>query len=310
MEFVGDKSVGFLEAGAKHSRRPRARRENSPHRLSRADLTVSCTSPTWYRLEAVAIIGMIVYPIGVNVLYAALLWRSRDSIQHRDGAGAEHLSFLYRNYSPEYLAWDIVDNIRRIALTGFIVLVSEKSRSSVATILAIFFYGLHENAKPFHRDENNLVASISNAMLALIFLLLTILQGRLMPKAVVASCCAVLSCVVLPIVLAFQLIRIKRRADMMATLENKVNDSEEQSYVTTAVFRETFSQIWAAGPCAQQELREKVMGRFDFELSQNPINEESWDECIALLRTIAPFNESSAEHEKVCHHRSQVFTLF
>ena len=251
---------------------------------------------------------MIIYPIGVNVLYAALLWRSRDSIQHHDGDGAEHLSFLYRNYSPDYLAWDIVDNIRRITLTGFIVLVSEKSRASVATILAIFFYGLHENAKPFHRDENNLVASISNAMLALIFLLLTILQGRLMPKAVVASCCVVLSCVVLPIVLAFQLIRIKRRADMMATLDNKVNDSEEQSYVTTTEFRETFSQIWAAGPFARQALREKVMGRFDFELSQNPINAESWDECIALLRTIAPFNDSSAEHETV-RHRSRVFKL-
>ena len=95
---------------------------------------------------------------------------------------------------------------------------------------------------------------------------------------------------------------------MMATLENKVNDSEEQSYVTTTEFRETFSQIWAAGPFARQELRQKVMGRFDFELSQNPINAESWDECIALLRTIAPFNDSSAEHETV-RHRSRVFYL-
>ena len=59
-----------------------------------------------------------------SALYAGLLWRARDSIQHRNGDGAEHLSFLFRNYSPKFFYFDVVDNCRRIALTGMLVSLS------------------------------------------------------------------------------------------------------------------------------------------------------------------------------------------
>ena len=145
--FVEDKSVSFLEA----------------------DLTLSCESKEYNRLYALAWFGFALYPVGVNALYAGLLYRARDAIQRRGGAGAEHLSFLFRNYAPEYFAFDVVDNLRRILLSGGLVFISERGRAAGGTMIAFFFYGLYENVKPYKRDETNVIASVANgAILSLI----------------------------------------------------------------------------------------------------------------------------------------------
>ena len=46
-----------------------------------ADYKLSCSSETYQGLRMLAAVGIVVYPIGVNVLYTGLLWRSRASIQ-------------------------------------------------------------------------------------------------------------------------------------------------------------------------------------------------------------------------------------
>ena len=113
--FVEDKSVSFLEA----------------------DLTLSCESTEYKQLEVLAWFGLLLYPVGVNALYAGLLFRARDAIQHRDGAGAEHLSFLFRSYAPEYFAFDVVDSLRRILLSGGLVFISERGRAAGGTMIAL-----------------------------------------------------------------------------------------------------------------------------------------------------------------------------
>ena len=138
--FVEDKSVSFLEA----------------------DLTLSCESSEYKQLEVLAFIGLLLYPVGVNALYAGLLFRARDAIQHRDGAGAEHLSFLFHSYAPKYFAFDVIDSLRRILLSGGLVFISERGRAAGGTIIALFFYGLYENVKPYKREENNVITSIAN----------------------------------------------------------------------------------------------------------------------------------------------------
>ena len=127
-----------------------------------ADYKLSCDSDEYQRLRVVAIVGIIMYPIGVNVLYATLLWRSRGSIRH-DGADITHLSFLYQSYKPEYFFYEVVDSVRRIVLTGALVFVPERDRAAVATLLALCFLLVHEETKPFKEWTNNVIASIANA---------------------------------------------------------------------------------------------------------------------------------------------------
>ena len=220
--FVEDKSVSFLEA----------------------DLTLSCESTEYKQLEVLAWFGLLMYPIGVNALYAGLLYRARDAVQHRDGAGAEHLAFLFRSYTPEYFAFDVVDSLRRIILSGGLVFIPERGRAAGGTMIAFFFYGLYDNVKPYKRDETNIIASVANGVIATVMLLLTILQGELMPKPAVGNLCIVISVVIFPVVAAFQLRSVKRREAALAALGPKTNGREvalRRQPSSTIGFTETFS---------------------------------------------------------------------
>ena len=182
--------------------------------------------------------------MGVNALYAGLLYRARDAIQRRGGAGAEHLSFLFRNYAPEYFAFDVVDNLRRILLSGGLVFISERGRAAGGTMIALFFYGLYENVKPYKRDETNVIASVANGVIAAVMLMLTILQGELMSKRVVGNLCIVISVVIFPVIAVFQLRSIKRRNAALAALGPKANGVElalQRRPSLTIGFTETFS---------------------------------------------------------------------
>ena len=220
--FVEDKSVSFLEA----------------------DLTLSCESTEYKQLEVLAFIGLLLYPVGVNALYAGLLFRARDAIQHRDGAGAEHLSFLFRSYGPKSFAFDVVDSLRRILLSGGLVFISERGRAAGGTMIALFFCGLYENVKPYKHAEANVIASIANGAIAVVMLLLTILQGELMPKSTVGNLCIIISLVIFPVIAAYQLRSIKRREAALAALETKTNGRRAALHrqpSTTIGFTETFS---------------------------------------------------------------------
>ena len=180
----------------------------------------------------------------MNALYAGLLYRARDAIQRRGGAGAEHLSFLFRNYAPEYFAFDVVDNLRRILLSGGLVFISERGRAAGGTMIALFFYGLYENVKPYKRDETNVIASVANGVIAAVMLLLTILQGELMSKPVVGNLCIVISVVIFPVIAAFQLRSIKRRKDTLTALgprETGPHVALQRQPSSTVGFTETFS---------------------------------------------------------------------
>ena len=95
---------------------------------------------------------------------------------------------------------------------------AERSRAAGGTIIALFFNSLHENFKPYKRAENNVVASTANGMTAAVLLLLSILQGGLMPKPVVATLCIVFTLVIFPAVAAFQLRSLARREAALAAM--------------------------------------------------------------------------------------------
>ena len=75
------------------------------------DYAQRCEGVSYRSLRAYAILCIVIYPIGINLLYAALLMHYRTKI--RKGAGAEHVGFLFATYKPEYFYWEIIDNARR-----------------------------------------------------------------------------------------------------------------------------------------------------------------------------------------------------
>ncbi len=267
----------------------------------KADYGQSCASDGYRGVVALAACGVVLYPIGINVATAMLLWRHREGILHHNGDGASHLAFIFAAYKPEAFYFELVDSARRIALTGLLVFIPEKSRASAAMLIAMLFYGVFAEAQPFSNHSLHVVAGVSNAAIACIFACLAILQGEMMPRPLLTTGCVALSWVVIPLLLVFQLVRTKRRSDMCSALhhrESVTHKPEELSLVTTSQFRETFADAWEAGPTAQMELRAQVMEWFHLELGHHIIYDENWDEIVALLEVAAPFNDVSAEHEQ------------
>ena len=90
-------------------------------------------------------------------------------------------------------AFELVDSIRRIALTGLLVFIPEKSRASAAMLIAMLFYGVFAEAQPFSNHSLHVVAGVSNAAIACIFACLAILQGEMMPRPLLTTGCVALS---------------------------------------------------------------------------------------------------------------------
>ena len=61
------------------------------------------------------------YGASMDVIYGWLVASHRNN--HR-----ELLSFLLDAYKPEYFYWEIVDNLRRLSLTGLLSFFSERKK--------------------------------------------------------------------------------------------------------------------------------------------------------------------------------------
>ena len=120
-------------------------------RYLKADLSINCDSPEHKFYEAFATVCIIVYPIGVPLLYAVNLWSNRALLDpgqrrlvkdHGKEEGLkmaleerarlenteEHryilsLTFLYDSYEPKYFYFEVVETIRKLFLTGGLVLL-------------------------------------------------------------------------------------------------------------------------------------------------------------------------------------------
>ena len=95
-----------------------------------ADYAVECHGSDYRWLQVYAAVGIVVYPVGINVMYGWLVASHRNN--HR-----EHLGFLLDAYKPEYFYWEIVDNLRRLSLTGLLSFFSERSRVLAAALFSL-----------------------------------------------------------------------------------------------------------------------------------------------------------------------------
>ncbi|CAM9644386.1 unnamed protein product [Ectocarpus sp. 13 AM-2016] len=134
----------------------------------RADYSIQCHTDkhTWYKVYAGVMI--MVYPVGIPILYAFILWQNRESLNPRVETGAvvnpradgstartsykakysedleEKLEkrrrnpdlipsmFLWKDFGPEIYYYEVVECGRRILLTGVLIFISPNTAAQVA----------------------------------------------------------------------------------------------------------------------------------------------------------------------------------
>jgi len=139
----------------------------------RADVEVECGTAAHGQVVAIAVLAIIVYPIGLLVLCAALLVRARAAIRsRRETALSRAIAFLWRDYEPHMWWWELVEMLRRFVLVGLMQVVVEQG-SSLQVLLgmmaAIIFLLFQVQANPYLHEADDYLGSACSFCLTAIF---------------------------------------------------------------------------------------------------------------------------------------------
>ena len=102
-------------------------------RWHRDDFSVDCNSGKHTFVSVLAIVGIVVYPVGVPVVFWYLLWRDE---QQRTPAGTEQRAevaadssfhFLRADYKSEYYYYECIILLEKMLLTGLLAFVDQGS---------------------------------------------------------------------------------------------------------------------------------------------------------------------------------------
>jgi hypothetical protein len=145
-----------------------------------ADMSISCNSPYYYKGVVYAVAMLLVYVVGIPLMYFVVLYYNREEIAQRDaplaveGSGdpllkpeqvqdsggasadaqlaepcgtrgvtskAQRLSFLWDAYEPQYWYWEVVETTRRLMLTAVLsVCGAGSSAQSIFAVLLGLLY--------------------------------------------------------------------------------------------------------------------------------------------------------------------------
>lgn len=121
----------------------------------RADFRIDCNSSAHKRFQIYAAWMIVVYTLGIPLLYGILLLRKRqvlvDERVRQEDKVAKSMSNLWELYTPNRYYYELIECGRRIILAGVVVFILPNTVGQVATTLMIgvFFMVLSEIMSPY-----------------------------------------------------------------------------------------------------------------------------------------------------------------
>ena len=146
------------------------------------DLTLDCNSQRYKLYMAFALPMVLVYPVGIPMLYYTLLKGHKHTVSDQKAMDREHanglptvghLIFLVESYKAEFYYFEVVECIRRLLLGSVIGIVDPRPDSPVSPVLGLlvsFVFIQVFNFRPFKVESNNNLGLIMTYSLTLIFL--------------------------------------------------------------------------------------------------------------------------------------------
>ncbi len=111
----------------------------------------------------------------MTVFYYWLLYRHKDLIKNRDSVDIsesdreliEPLKFLFSAYEPRYWYWEVIETVRRVLLTGVLVLIHQGSNLQmvVAIVISLVFLKLYG-----YFGESQFVINLTDRLTVFLFL--------------------------------------------------------------------------------------------------------------------------------------------
>eukprot|EP00953_Heterococcus_sp_UTEX-ZZ885_P021538 12009-Heterococcus_DN1.PRE.1 len=153
----------------------------------RADYSTSCESDEYHVYRTYAKVMIAVYPIGIPLLYAYLLWQHRAQLKCAKAATASQsnsslqiANFLWLPYKPHAYWWEVVECIRRLALTGCLVFIApgDPTQSAYACAFAVVTTVLYGMVAPLRSRTDSNSYWIGSALIFMTIFVALLLQAE------------------------------------------------------------------------------------------------------------------------------------
>ncbi len=151
-----------------------------------ADMEIQCDSSedsTYSRILITFwvffVIWTILTPLGFFVILKSI---HQDVVSRRLTSLADACSFLWEDYKPSMIYWDVVDTLRKIFLTGCIMFIDINEGSNkmlrlvIANAVSVLYSFILLAFNPYKRKDNYYLAFLSNFLLIYCFSLGVILK--------------------------------------------------------------------------------------------------------------------------------------
>jgi hypothetical protein len=161
--------------------------EDTQQNWLRADYSVSCDTAIHKAYQAYAAFMILVYPIGIPALYAYLLWQHRAHLHTKDDSSVDReldltlqtTRFLWSTYKPYAYWWELVECVRRLLMTGFLVFIlpGTAGQSAVSCAFAVLSIAVFSLVQPLRESSDTYSYWLGCAVLFLSMFVALVTQG-------------------------------------------------------------------------------------------------------------------------------------
>lgn len=143
----------------------------------RVDVRIERSTAAYTEAATTAITAILMYPVGLIVLYAGLLFCARDAILNgRPTQLSKAIVFLHGEYEVGFFWWELVEMSRRLVLVGVLITVRQGSIEQLAygSLASLIFLACQLFAAPYRDVWDNFFAAANSLLLSIVFLTSTI----------------------------------------------------------------------------------------------------------------------------------------
>lgn len=139
-------------------------------RYLRVDYRLECDSPKHEALKVYAGFMIVLYTVGIPLLYAALLFSNRevlmDERRRNKDLVVKTTSGLWGSYAPDRYYYEVIECARRVLLAGVVVFIYPNTAAQVAVTLmmAVFFMVVSEGLAPYLSRWDTWISRMGHAI--------------------------------------------------------------------------------------------------------------------------------------------------
>tara|TARA_B100000795_G_scaffold74807_1_gene53059 strand:- start:1167 stop:3974 length:2808 start_codon:yes stop_codon:yes gene_type:complete len=142
--------------------------------LGDARVRVSPRTPKGDAVWSFGLVCLVIWCIAVPLAYAALLFRARHAIlNHQPTLLSIQIGALWREYEPWCYWWEPVDMLRKLILTGAVLLVPETqvmARTVIGLLVSVVALVSAGAVQPFHNFLDDTLFAVTQLVLVIAFI--------------------------------------------------------------------------------------------------------------------------------------------